>query len=677
MEKSNFKIIAVKALDECSSGFTKILKKEEIYYFYSDYKIDVNEDGLETISNANDKGYPNNLFNIKGFKDEININVSAIVGKNGSGKSSLIELLFRAINNIACNYKWHPGSFLKTIMADLKIVDGLHVELYYQTDKIYKIIVNNERFKVFSFKPNGVINEHSEEKNFRLTKLFYTEAVNYSHYAYNSLEFGYYKQDIFIDWLKELFHKNDSYQTPLVLNPMRTEGNFDINRENNLVKQRLLANLLRPRIKNNIDFRKFGDNLIASEIEFKLGTKKKEVSYWEKDSKGNDIERFYKLGVFTKNERNDIVKLLMFEIVDVPNFNIELFSQKRYNHAEMYILYKLISICKKYADYRDFLLPKHQKFDPSIFKFFIDKLKKDTSHITFKLIQVLNYLKNDYINFEGDVKAIPIDDLSKSIKKNRKRDQSILELIPPPIFEMEIKLISKKENTPIKFRSLSSGEKQQIYMVSSLLYHLYNLDSVYGPKIKYKNVNIVLEEVELYFHPEMQKSFIKYFLDSISRIELKNIKSINICFVTHSPFILSDIPHNNILFLDVVNGKAIQKKNNRKTFGANIHELLIDNFFMSNGFIGNFAKSKIEETIQWLNNTLNEKRIYEKESKSLTSYQLNEDELKYHRGIISLIDEPIVRIKLGEMLSEIESNEKNFYNKLIQEQIDFLKSKIR
>jgi hypothetical protein len=671
MIQSNFKIIAIKALEKCDSNFTKVLEKDKLYYFYSDYEIIINKDGKEEIKIK--KEIVDGIFNDNEIKNDININICAIVGKNGSGKSSIIELLFRAINNIAYNFKFETGVPKKTITADLKIVDGVHVEFYYKTDKYYKVIVNESSFEVFSFNTKRLLNDKSEILKFDLSKLFYTEAVNYSHYAYNSFEFGFLKNGVFVNWLKELFHKNDSYQTPLVLNPMRTEGNFDINRENDLVKQRLLANILRPPVKGKIDFRKFGDNLKAEILILKLKPKKEKVSYWVKDSKGEYVERFFKLGAFTIKEKDDLVNTLMFELYGISNFKIDLTKKVKYDLARQYIVYKLVSTCKKYEDYKHFLLPKHYKFDTSLFKEFINKIKDDDSHITFKLKQTLNYLKNDLINIVDDHIKLNIEELSKKINKIKKRNQSILELIPPPIFDIEIVLKPIKElDEFIKFSSLSSGEKQQIYMVSSILYHLYNLNSVTGNKIKYENINIIFEEVELYFHPQMQKSFIKYFLDSISRLELKKIKSINICFVTHSPFILSDIPSNNIMFLEVIDGKAIQKTENmRKTFGANIHELLTDNFFMTNGFIGDFAKHKIDKTIDWLNEELLNKREFEKEN-SQEKYRINDEVLKFHKGIISLIDEPIIRIKLSEMLSEIDNND-DFYNDIIKEQIKYLK----
>lgn len=46
-------------------------------------------------------------------------------------------------------------------------------------------------------------------------------------------------------WIKGVFHKNDGYLAPLVLNPKRTKGNIDINIENHLAKSRLMSSELR------------------------------------------------------------------------------------------------------------------------------------------------------------------------------------------------------------------------------------------------------------------------------------------------------------------------------------------------------------------------------------------------------------------------------------------------
>lgn len=73
---------------------------------------------------------------------------------------------------------------------------------------------------------------------------------------------------------------------------------------------------------------------------------------------------------------------------------------------------------------------------------------------------------------------------------------------------------------------------------------------------------------------------------------------INVIVVTHSPFVLSDIPKGNILYLDEGNNVTGEKHLN--TFGANVNELLNQSFFLSGGFMGEFAKMKIESLVSYL-----------------------------------------------------------------------------
>lgn len=208
----------------------------------------------------------------------------------------------------------------------------------------------------------------------------------------------------------------------------------------------------------------------------------------------------------------------------------------------------------------------------------------------------------------------------------------------------------KGKQKPISFDNLSSGEKQLIYSVSSILYHLTNLDSVSSNKIKYRYINLVLEEIELYFHPEYQKKYIQYLLQSIERIDLRNIEAINILLATHSPFILSDIPKQNVLFLSVNDLGFSQPEDflEMKSFGANITDLLAHSFFICDGLVGNFAKDKIEKTVSWIFDLYDQKRK-NSEKKSFKMPATPEDIKLCHFQTINIIDEPIVRGKLLEI----------------------------
>ena len=101
---------------------------------------------------------------------------------------------------------------------------------------------------------------------------------------------------------------------------------------------------------------------------------------------------------------------------------------------------------------------------------------------------------------------------------------------------------------------------------------------------------MVLEEIELYYHPQLQQQFVYYILNSLKQITLKNINSLHLIIVTHSPYVLSDIPHTNVLALKKDEKEPIF---NLRSFGANVHDILKDSFFLEGGAIGNLHSGKL------------------------------------------------------------------------------------
>lgn len=170
-----------------------------------------------------------------------------------------------------------------------------------------------------------------------------------------------------------------------------------------------------------------------------------------------------------------------------------------------------------------------------------------------------------------------------------------IDLLPPPIFDVTLFLRKEGQDGVIDFRNLSSGERQIAYTISNFMYHLVNVDSEWNDYyrdfahwevIKYKYVNVIFDEVELYFHPEMQRSFMGLLHQALQNAKFRNLRGINIILATHSPFILSDIPHSNVLCLGE-NAHEVEG-----TLGANIIELLGNSFFLSS-VIGKVATREL------------------------------------------------------------------------------------
>ena len=591
----SFKLLAIRPLKGCSARFLKNLEEDRIYKFYNDYSFFENQDGKVTEIKCEDS-VPENLYE----KSGLDIQISALVGKNGSGKSSLLELLYASCYVIAISQK-----ILYDEMVD---VEGLKVAIFYNIgNNYYEIEITNSEVKCYNINDETKTTKENDEvlKDF----FFYTIAVNYSLYGLNEKVLG--------NWISALFHKNDGYQTPLVINPYRREGNINVNSELHLAQTRLITNIL---LTDNKEI------LSGKEIDsvcFELDSKK----YKDKKEKENIIVESSKA---TFDE--------IYEKLYKENHILEKDKEKENPHFEdlmNYILCKIKKISEVYKEYKG--IPPFKGNEISTI--FLEKLADDKSHITLKLRQVLNIIRFNLLE-DKDSKweekengvlhfKLKIDDFIKRIKEVNTSNPKKDELIPIGCyrFVVNVKNDTNNNNSVSNINVLSSGEQHLVHTMQFVLYHILNVNSVHNSKEsknKYEYINIIFDEIELYFHPEYQRRFVFELLERLDSLKKGNhipkIKGINILFCTHSPFILSDIPKQNVLFLG--------EKKDFKTFGANITTLLANSFFMEN-LIGEFAKNKINEVIRWIT-------------------QDKEDILK----TIKLIDEPILRNKLIEMYYE-------------------------
>ena len=152
-------------------------------------------------------------------------------------------------------------------------------------------------------------------------------------------------------------------------------------------------------------------------------------------------------------------------------------------------------------------------------------------------------------------------------------------------------------------------------------------------KSKKNDVLIILDEPDVTLHPMWQKKYIYELIKTFSKVD----KKIHFIITSHSPFLLSDLPKENVIFLekDKETGycKNVTKEVDINPFGANIHTLLSHGFFVQDGLMGEFAKEKINLAIAYLNKK-----------------KLSIKEINYCENIIPIIGEPIIKNQLQKML---------------------------
>ena len=120
-----FKLLALRPLKGCCKSALKCLAAGQMYYFCNDYII--TDDGI-MLRDEYVRPLPEDFFTID-VQPNLAVNVSAIVGMNGDGKSTLVELMMRLINNCAKHYRL-------TDKDNLLRIEGIKAELYFLVDNI-------------------------------------------------------------------------------------------------------------------------------------------------------------------------------------------------------------------------------------------------------------------------------------------------------------------------------------------------------------------------------------------------------------------------------------------------------------------------------------------------------------------------------------------------------------
>lgn len=657
-------------------------------FFFNDfYKKEQDGD----VTRNNERTLPENFFGDK-------INVQAIVGMNGSGKSTLMDLMFMAINNFAFVFEreydfpaakplcWIQNLFINIYFSISNEADNKIFEYRLRCTQegiFFQIKDGNEFVNLHDTldRVNGsfVLNRKKIQSNYSLHGLlkefFFTIVSNYSlqsfvteNYINNCLicmkdkvripgnfniyslgEYDYAKGSIC--WIESIFHKNDGYTCPIVLNPKRDNNGININLELDLAKYREISLLLWARENKKI----FIDGYELQRIVFKidneyilrkLGQSSIQDALKDIDTKLTQQDRTL------PSEASNLDWLMVSSQLNIFPDSPELvrltlaYLIKKFESLVKYPSYRIYDSNQKKSIFITSSISATQA--SSNFGELILAVQKDSSHIVTKIQQALHFIKSDWV----------LDtERKKRVKKWFSREftdseyyevyplsehnlDNILNTLPPPIFNYDIYLSKKTEpeekNEPINLKWLSSGEQQLIQTLSTHVYHIRNLMSIIesnkkqlneDKRIEYPNINLVFDEMEICFHPEFQRQFVNYLIKTITNMGLNVFCSFNIFLITHSPFVISDIPSQRILYLE----KGTQDDTKKiSSFAGNIGEMFYDSFFLKST-IGDFAETKIKSIVK----EIKEKRM-----------SANSPKVK---SLISCIGDSVIKSLLSEI----------------------------
>ena len=655
------------------------------YVFCHNYTIDDGRAYLREEARNNEDFYK---------VGDISVNVNAIVGKNGSGKSTILDIMLRLMNNTAYALR---GGIDNNGSYELHYAECVFARLYIEkADGTISVIEQRDHNILMYSQQDGHIiwnfNNISGELRWTdkndiaerircqeiLGGLFYTVVVNYSAYAFNINDYrsewidcderflmnefegnpldggipvrpvendGYgFVSDEEKCWIGSLFHKNDAYQTPIVLNPYRVRGNIDYNKEKELLNERIFLLLLDNReMVGALLGGKTPDSYIFREEEEFLPNPNYDCLFFSNKVYGalksiGAFERLNRQEIIdkTRHVANEIIncweKCLGFRLVQ----DIAGMHRGQDNDgicALNYIVYKTVKVTNSYSKYRQNF--RNDLCNGQNINRLVMNLYCDNTHITLKLRRALTFLIFRHYGTERIVNGNErsnetlLEDFSRIVNQKIEGQQDIIgeikrqrpmeetysaedflnldlvprgqwtreELLPTPSMDVTLRLDLGDDNYT-GFNLLSSGEKQMIYTLGTTIYQLHNLNSAGAGAINYNSVNLIFDEIDLYFHPQYQKGLVKRILEMIGKIRPNHINHINIIFATHSPFILSDIHKNNILYLD--NGIDTSLDVDTNPLGANINDILCQSFFLNDGFMGDYIKEKLLDLISYL-----------------------------------------------------------------------------
>ncbi|WP_375562334.1 AAA family ATPase [Bernardetia sp. OM2101] len=507
------------------------------------------------------------------FKDETTkntdygiTNVTAIVGENGAGKSSVLEFL--SINST------NEYSYIQIVKKNkqVKIINNK-----IKVESIFSSVLHSIEYSILKYEYFTTPSDINRNSNFKWVQT----SVNQLYDAYSA----------------ELLQDNRRLNSEKVF----FQVNFLI--QNNILE----IDSLNVNVKN-IDLLDIMRKLDEESMEYDGSGFEPLIHQINLENRGNRANNFieYKEYIFMCLYELMTTKIHMV-IVQIFNDTVILSENERKEFEFILDPRYIINKQNDIVNYRTYIQDYLLYFEDLNIKRHFDFFKYIIS--LFEIIDSLEEKNYDNVN---KCLTLYIED---------KYTQEFIESYDNNFYFFDFDL--KKDN---QIQHLSRGEDALLFQLSTF----QNL----GKSNTKNSIMIIIDEGELGLHPQWQKQYLKILLDTLPKI-FPN-KQIQLILTSHSPFLVSDLPKENVIFLEKgADGKCIvaQPTAMKQTFGANIHTLLTNSFFMKDGLTGTFAQDKIDEVIKLLDKS-----------------KLEKEEIEHCEIIISMIGEPIVKTMLQKLL---------------------------
>lgn len=180
------------------------------------------------------------------------------------------------------------------------------------------------------------------------------------------------------------------------------------------------------------------------------------------------------------------------------------------------------------------------------------------------------------------------------------------------------------------------------------------------------NVFLLIDEADMLLHPQWQQDYIKNIVNGI-KLFFSEMQGVHVILSSHSPIMLSDIPRQNLIYLQKEKKHhlttVVPRVKRHETFGANIFRLFRDTFFLEGAGIGTFAVDKMQEIIDMIHQL---------------QVDISEERVSEIQKYISAIGDPYIRQRFEQELNEtIKKLDKNMSDVLRRKHLEYLRSEVK